>query len=541
MTTKVPGISFTATGPTAPADADILVGVQQDINAAFGGNLNSSLETPQGQLASAEAAVISAVYSAMLYLVNNVDPAYASGRFQDAIGRIYFMSRNPPQATLLQVTCAGLSGVTIPAGAQVVDPGGNIYTCTTNGIIPVGGTINLPFQANVAGAIAVPTSVSIYQTINGWDSATLLSGVEGRDVENRATFEARRQATVAANSNNQNSAVLGAVLKVSGVLSAFVMDNGNAYPIAGNPATTVSGSITGTTLTVASGTGVKVGQFVSGVGVANGTYIVSLGTGTGGTGTYNVNINQNVPTETLQLGGVQVKSNSIYVCVSGGAAADVAAAIFSKKNPGCGWTGNTVQTVYDTSAPYGSPGIPYQISFQTAVNVPIFFAVTIKNSPSVPSNATALIQQAIVDAFAGVDGGLPAWIGVAMINSRFIAPIMALGPWAQLISVLLVSSTSTPDTVFTASISGTVMTVSAVASGTISAGMGLVGTNIAGGTTIVQQLTGTPGGAGTYSVNTSQTAASGTVDGLLVNKFQETIGIDQMPITSAAYISITLI
>jgi len=64
----------------------------------------------------------------------------------------------------------------------------------------------------------------------------------------------------------------------------------------------------------------------------------------------------------------------------------------------------------------------------------------------------------------------------------------------------------------TASISGTVMTVSAVGAGSVlAAGQTVSGTNVAAGTSIVNQLTGTAGSTGTYTVNISQTAASGSV------------------------------
>ena len=58
MTTAVPPIVFTPTGLDVPTAAEVLAGVQTDINAAFGGNINPALNTPQGQLASSETAVI---------------------------------------------------------------------------------------------------------------------------------------------------------------------------------------------------------------------------------------------------------------------------------------------------------------------------------------------------------------------------------------------------------------------------------------------------------------------------------------------------
>jgi hypothetical protein len=66
--------------------------------------------------------------------------------------------------------------------------------------------------------------------------------------------------------------------------------------------------------------------------------------------------------------------------------------------------------------------------------------------------------------------------------------------------------------VVTGAIAATTLTVSAVTSGTLVVGMELTGPNVAPGTVITGLGTGT-GGTGTYTVNVSQTAASGTITG----------------------------
>ena len=71
---------------------------------------------------------------------------------------------------------------------------------------------------------------------------------------------------------------------------------------------------------------------------------------------------------------------------------------------------------------------------------------------------------------------------------------------------------------FTASISTTTMTVSAVSSGTLYPSMLVSGTGVTAGTYIVAQLTGTTGGAGTYTVSASQTVSSTTITGNLPSK-----------------------
>lgn len=71
-----------------------------------------------------------------------------------------------------------------------------------------------------------------------------------------------------------------------------------------------------------------------------------------------------------------------------------------------------------------------------------------------------------------------------------------------------------PTASVTASFATNVMTVTAVASGTLKAGQQVFGTGLPGATYIAAQLTGTPGAAGTYSLTTTPgTVASGAVVG----------------------------
>jgi len=66
--------------------------------------------------------------------------------------------------------------------------------------------------------------------------------------------------------------------------------------------TSVIGGITGTTLTVASGSGVKIGMVLTGTGVTAGTKVTTLGSGTGGAGTYIVSASQTVAPGTAIAG-----------------------------------------------------------------------------------------------------------------------------------------------------------------------------------------------------------------------------------------------
>lgn len=92
-----------------------------------------------------------------------------------------------------------------------------------------------------------------------------------------------------------------------GSATAGAISGTNTYTLASYPdmpatASVVAG-ISGTTMTVASGTGLQVGQSLSGSGVTAGTFIRGFLTGTGGAGTYDVNFSQTVTGGTAITGG----------------------------------------------------------------------------------------------------------------------------------------------------------------------------------------------------------------------------------------------
>lgn len=372
---NVPSITFSSNGFVAPATGAVLTGVLADFDQAFGGGLNLSLTTPQGQLATSLTAILDDKNAQFLALANGVDPTFASGRMQDAIGRIYFLERNPAEATTVTATCTGLAGTVIPVGSLAQSTDGNLYASTAEVTIGVGGSVSATFQCTVTGPIACPTGAlsTIYRAVPGWDTmSNPADGIVGNDVESRAEFEARRQASVALNARGSIPSVRAAVLNVANVLDAYVTENPT-----GSPVTT---------------------------------------------------------------GGVTLAAHSLYVCVAGGLAADVGAAIWSKKDPGCAYNGSTTVTVYDTTGGYAVPP-SYSVSFQTAAPLTVEFEVTIANSSFVPADYATQIKAAIVNAFAGGDGGSRVRIGVPVYASRFYAPVASLGSWVEIVSIKLTGDT----------------------------------------------------------------------------------------------------
>jgi len=191
-TTAVPAAEFSDIGLSVPDEIDILDGRLVDLDKSFGGGMSKSLTSPQGQMAQSDAAIIADKNDQLLYIANNINPDYASGRFQDAIGRIYFIDRIAATGTTVTATVTGLVGTPIPAGSTAQDEAGYIYTSLTDAVIPSTGTIDIVFQNLTSGAIPCPIGSlnRIYRGISGWSGITnAAAGSAGNDVENRANFQ----------------------------------------------------------------------------------------------------------------------------------------------------------------------------------------------------------------------------------------------------------------------------------------------------------------------------------------------------------------
>ncbi len=470
--TNVPTPTLGPVGFVVPPESAIFTGVQTDYVGALGANLNPSLTTPQGQLETTTTAIISDAYGQQVALFNGVDPAYASGRMQDAICRIYNLSRNPAQPTALQVACGGLSGVVIPVGALIGDPNGNVYSCTAQGTIGSSGTVTLGFANQVTGPTPVPVSVSIYQAIPSWNTVAIVSGVPGNAVEGHAALELRRQATLMANSQGVLDAIYGAVLRVPGVLDAYRFENPTGSPVT--------------------------------------------------------------------IGNVTLAANSLYIAAYGGDANAIAQAIWSRKNPGCAYNGNTSVVVQDNNPAYGPPFPSYTVTFQIPTPRATCFNVTLTNNLQVPSTVVTLVQNAIIAGFTGADGGSRAGIGATIYSSRYYSDVAALGNWAQIVSIE-VGTDDEPATTFTASIATTTLNVTALATGTLAPGMFVFGMNVSAGSIILSQISGTTGGIGTYALAASQTVGSEAMSAVAAVSNTVTLDIDDVPTLAAADVNVILV
>jgi hypothetical protein len=380
MSTSVPFPTLGPNGYILPSDADILAGVQADLNAAFGGNMNMALSTPQGQLASSIAAQISDCFAQFLTTVSQVDPLYAQGRMQDAIGYIWFLNRFPATPTQVTATANTTGGATIPAVPTVtaIDGAGNLYTCP--GATISSGSQQLVWTAVAAGAIPYVEPLKIYSAIPGWSSISgAVQTILGDNIENQQQFEARRSASVGLNAKSALQNMRAAILASS---------PGLACACAENPSNST--------------------EEIDGVSMPANSIFIAVS----------------------QVAGTIIESVGIAI----------ATAIYNSKNPGIPYaTSGTTYPVIDVDS-----GQTYYPQFVEATQVPLNITVTLVAATNPPANASVLIAQAITSAFDGSDGGIPVGyrIGGTVYASRFYSGILASMPGVATSNIQI--GTSTP-------------------------------------------------------------------------------------------------
>jgi hypothetical protein len=248
----------------------------------------------------------------------------------------------------------------------------------------------------------------------------------------------------------------------------------------------ITGSISGTILTVTSVTSglISIGTVITGLGISSGTTIISQLTGiTGDVGTYQVSISQTVTSTTITSIGPQdtlisgqiinlEKTRKADVTTIGSVASQFA------YSGGCLGPNGRIYCM-----PYNSNNVLIiNPSNNTTTTIPMIGA------------ASGAQYRCAITAQDGNIYGIPQQENkVCIINPN----TFAIG------------------TVFTGSISGTTLTVTAVSSGTITNGTVLSTSPVTSGTVIVNQLSGTTGGIGTYTVNISQTRSSQSITGVI--------------------------
>lgn len=128
-----------------------------------------------------------------------------------------------------------------------------------------------------------------------------------------------------------------------------------------------------------------------------------------------------------------------------------------------------------------------------------------------PSITEAAINNALGSFLLAVLGLPPTNVIVGQVNRVASPEGDYVVMWPLRRPRLSTNVDSSTDAKFTGSIAGAVMTISAVLAGAMNVGAVVYGVGVAANTAVVNQINGTPGGDGQYTIAPSQTVTSTTL------------------------------
>lgn len=368
-------ITFSDTGPVAPDTSAVLEAQQNLFQQAFDNKLNTEASTPQGQLMTSLAAIVQDKNSKLLYLANMFNPATSEGMFQDALAKIYFIDRHGAQATTVQVTCTGAAGTVIPGADTSNDPARVAAEDGTQYYCTTGGTIPPSGSIVLPFECVQPGAVEL----DAHDIVSIVQAIPGWDT-----------------ADNESVGVTG-----NSVESQQAFETRRYASVAMNSRSMLASVY---------------------------SRVANLD------GVLDILVRQNRGDNPKEDNGVSLKPHSIYVCVLGGADAEIAEAIYNTVSGGCDYNG-------ETSVEYTDPttGAVETILFQRPEEFEFAIEVTIRITSSAPSNVEELIKSNVYADFYGepyINSGtntvhtnesMRVKIGEEVLASRFFCPVISAG------------------------------------------------------------------------------------------------------------------
>ena len=317
MTTNY--IFSAANGVIIPDTTDIKTTVQNEFLEAFQdlGDLSLEDSTPQGRLIDVETNARSSVITFNAEIANVIiNISTSSGSALDAWGANFGIPRNGASPSSVPVAVGGVPNTIITANSEAIDSNGIIWLCENEIIIGDNGSATGIFICSQTGPISISTG-ELNKIV-----ASSTTGIDGWE-------------TI----TNTASASLGTDIEEDEPYKLRILQS------------------------IFSGTALF-GNYASTCYKVDGVRDVFAYDNPYGT--------------SKQLDNITIPAHSVYVCVDGGNAEDVAYALYTVKSAGCGWVGNTNINVIDNTYKTSNP-VEFNIPTSTNFSIEIT-ATSILNS-----------------------------------------------------------------------------------------------------------------------------------------------------------------
>lgn len=228
MTTQYDNYTYiTSSGVIVPDTSTVQEQVTRDLINVFGQDLDTTPETVEGRLVQCLTDYRTNTLAINAQNANQINLRYATGRFLDAIGAFFGVTRIAATSTRVLATVTGIENTIIPAGSQAQTTDGNVFYAENSIIIGETGSATGYFLSLVTGAIPCDTGTltTIVNAVLGWETISngsngILGTAQESDNDFRLRIEQARYKGI-----SLLEAIKSRLVNVKGVQSCFVYDN----------------------------------------------------------------------------------------------------------------------------------------------------------------------------------------------------------------------------------------------------------------------------------------------------------------------------
>lgn len=344
-----------STGVIVPDTVNIQGEVISEFQFAFGADLITTPDTPQGVLITNEVLARASVVRNNAQLANQINPNLAGGVFLAAICALTGLTPSPGTLTVIPgVTLAGVAGTVVPLDIIVNDANGNAFQPVSSVTLNGSGTATVNFQAapilnpvtNLPepnyGPIVVPanTLTLIVDGVLGLETVTNPNpSIPGTLLQSDVQLRQQRNNTLALQATALAEAVISGLYTTPGVTSVFFQEN--------------------------------------------------------------------VSDITQTINGVTMVPHSLYACVDGGTTLAVATTLTNTKGGGCSYNnGPGVNISQNVTVPFSNQII--DVLFDTPNYIPILVQVTVEANATV-TDPVSQVQNAVLNYANGLISDEPGF------------------------------------------------------------------------------------------------------------------------------------
>ena len=206
---------------------DIIAELQDEYKTIYG-NPNLADDSIIGQRIGVQAKLLADIWEVLEDLYNAPWPETSSGSALDSVLSLSGLVRKPATNTSVICQVTGTTGAIIPAGSQVANTKGDIFSLETAIEIAAGVGEGTFIAVETGTILAVEGTVEeIVTPVSGWDTVTnAIAGIIGNDIETDAEARVRRAMSLSVSGSGTLEAIQARILDgIDTVTGCSVFEN----------------------------------------------------------------------------------------------------------------------------------------------------------------------------------------------------------------------------------------------------------------------------------------------------------------------------